>query len=220
MRRLIFWTAIVLPPLGAFLYFVLLADSHFSSAMYTAIKIAMLVIGYVGWKLSGRSVRKTFQASQKQVGLGVAAGCLLALLLFVAFFLLEPSLEPFRGTIQTKAASLFPLAWYIPLAALFSVFHALFEEWYWRGFVHAEIQLRVSTFLAPLLSALAFTAHHVIVLSQLFPGPLTTLFSVGIFFVGIFWAALFQHTRSLTPSWISHIFADAAIFTIGYLMMT
>lgn len=219
MRRLIFWIAIVLPPLGAFLYFVLLADSHFSSAMYTTIKIAMLVVGFVGWKLSGRSLLKAFHASRSQIGLGIAAGCILALFLFVAFFLLEPLLEPFRGMIQTKATSFFPMAWYIPLAILFSIFHALLEEWYWRGFVYAEIERHVSPFLAPLLSSLAFTAHHVIVLSQLFPGPLTAIFSFGIFFVGIFWATLFQNTHSLTPSWISHIVADAAIFTIGYMIL-
>ncbi|MFA4846028.1 MAG: CPBP family intramembrane glutamic endopeptidase [Patescibacteria group bacterium] len=219
MRLLLLLAAILLPPIGAFLYFVVLRDSTFGNEVYMVVKLMMLLVAIFGWRLSGRSIRRAFQGTKRDVILGVLVGCGITLILIGTFFLLQPLILPYQELIQAKAVSLFPLALYIPLAIVFSIFHSLFEEWYWRGFVHTELAHRFAPSVALIVSALAFSAHHVIVLSQLFPGILTTVFSLGIFIAALIWITLYRRTGNLLAPWISHIFADATIFAIGYMII-
>ncbi|MEK6536814.1 MAG: CPBP family glutamic-type intramembrane protease, partial [Actinomycetota bacterium] len=81
--------------------------------------------------------------------------------------------------------------------------------------------LRFLTFRwAVIVAALAFTLHHIVILWQLFPGPWAVLMSFGVFVAGVFWMWLYKKTGSLIAPWISHAFADLAIFAIGFVIIS
>jgi membrane protease YdiL (CAAX protease family) len=107
---------------------------------------------------------------------------------------------------------------YVLLAAFYSLFHSLLEEYYWRWFVFRQLRLLVPLWPAILVSSLGFMGHHVIVLNEFFkqaPG-LAWALSVAVAAGGGFWAWLYNRSQSIFGPWLSHMIIDAGIFWIGY----
>ena len=70
-----------------------------------------------------------------------------------------------------------------------------------------------------MLSSLAFTAHHVVILHVYLPGHFFTAvvpFSLGVAVGGAVWAWLYEKSDNLYAPWLSHGLVDVAIFVIGY----
>jgi membrane protease YdiL (CAAX protease family) len=107
---------------------------------------------------------------------------------------------------------------YVLLAAFYSLFHSLLEEYYWRWFVFRQLRRLVALWPAIVISALGFMAHHVIVLREFFAEApwLAALLSAAVALGGAFWAWLYERTNSLFGPWLSHLLIDAGIFWIGY----
>jgi membrane protease YdiL (CAAX protease family) len=69
------------------------------------------------------------------------------------------------------------------------------------------------------MSALAFAAHHVIVLYVYFPGRLWTAtvpFAFAVAVGGAIWAWLYDRHQSLAGPWIAHALTDVAIMAVGF----
>ncbi len=181
----------------------------------------MIVIAVIGWRALGSSaIKRSFAFSRRSLTLGVFYGLIITAILLGLFTLFSSSLAPFVSSVQSGAATLIPAAWYIPIAIAFSLTHSLLEEWYWRGYVGASLTKLMSHRAAVLTAALAFTLHHIVILWQLFPGWWAVLMSFGVFVAGAFWMWLYRRTSSLIAPWISHAFADLAIFAIGYIFIS
>jgi membrane protease YdiL (CAAX protease family) len=108
------------------------------------------------------------------------------------------------------------------LAAGYSIAHSLLEEYYWRWFAFGWLRRYASLSVAIGLSALGFTAHHVVLLTVFFPDNFWTLvlpLSLGIMLGGAAWAWIYELSRSLYAIWLSHGLVDAAIFVIGFTMV-
>ena len=110
---------------------------------------------------------------------------------------------------------------YAALAAFYSVFHSLLEEYYWRWFVFRQLRRLVSLWPAVVISALAFMAHHVIVLLEIFKTMpwLAWLLACAVGLGGAFWAWLYERTESIFGPWLSHLMIDAGVFWIGYELL-
>jgi membrane protease YdiL (CAAX protease family) len=109
---------------------------------------------------------------------------------------------------------------YIALGTFYSVCHSFLEEYYWRWFVFRRLRLLTPLASAAVVSGLAFTAHHVIVLATYFGGgsPWTYFFSACVAVGGALWAWLYERTGSLYGPWLSHLVVDVAVFVVGYDM--
>jgi len=107
---------------------------------------------------------------------------------------------------------------YALLALFYSLVHSLLEEYYWRWFVFGQLRRVMPSGPAIAIAALAFAAHHVIVLAIYFgpSSPATWLLSSAVVVGGLFWAWLYERTGSLLGPWLSHLLIDAGIFWIGY----
>jgi hypothetical protein len=108
---------------------------------------------------------------------------------------------------------------YLLAAAGWTFGNSLMEEYVYRWFVLTRCERLMRPALAVLASATIFTVHHVIALSTYLPWGLTTVASLGVFLGGALWAALYRRTRSIWPAWVSHVLADAAIFTVGWFLL-
>jgi membrane protease YdiL (CAAX protease family) len=97
--------------------------------------------------------------------------------------------------------------------------NSLMEEYVWRWFVFRKFEVLLGGKLAVPATALAFTAHHVIVLAAQFDWPIALLGSCGVFIGGTVWSWLYLRYRSIWPGYVSHAIADAAIFIIGYTLI-
>ena len=158
------------------------------------------------------------------VGFGLlVAGAMLGLYYFwlkpAGFFAGPVTLEVQK---KLKGFGIASLAAYAVLAVFYTLVHSLLEEYYWRWFVFGRLRNLTPLAAAVAISSVGFAAHHVLVLAKYFgwDSPATWLFSAGVAIGGVVWALVYQRTKSLLGPWLSHLLVDAAIFAIGYDLMT
>ena len=108
---------------------------------------------------------------------------------------------------------------YIGGAIWWVTVNSLMEEYVWRWFVFRKFEVLLGGKPAVIAAALAFTAHHVVVLVAQFNWPIVLLGSLGVFIGGAAWSWLYLHFRSIWPGYVSHAIVDAAIFIIGYWLI-
>ncbi len=120
---------------------------------------------------------------------------------------------------KVKAFGIDSAGKYFVLASFYSVFHSGLEEYYWRWFVFRQLQRVMSLWPAIILSGIAFTLHHIVVLSVYFKGEpwLIALLAGAVAIGGFFWAWLFHRSDSIFDTWPSHFLVDVGVFFgVGY----
>src|SRR5262245_40281478 len=221
--------ALVYPTLLTVLYFILLAKSPTALQQGTysvgkLIQVAFPVLWIIGIRreqIVWSGPRRTDFIGGGLLGLSLLLGALV-LYLFVA----KPSglFDTAGDAIRQKIAGLGigSVPRYAVLATFYSLVHSLFEEYYWRWFVFGRLRHLISLPAAIVVSGLGFMAHHVCIISTFFGwfSPMSLLLSAAVAIGGVLFAAIYHRTNSLYAPWISHAFVDAAIFLVGYDLMS
>jgi len=210
-----------IPFLSSLLYFVLLSDNPVAKLIYTLTKV-FTVIWPLFWVVlverrgfPGLSLRSS--KHWKALPLGALTGGLLGALIVLLYqTALGPAVRASAAQIREKATDLGILDHYVLFAAFLSVLHSFIEEYYWRWFVFGGLDRLLGRWVALLLAALAFAAHHYVVLSQFFGLPLVLLCGTCVGVGGAIWSLLYRRQGTLAGAWISHLLVDAAIMWIGY----
>ena len=112
-------------------------------------------------------------------------------------------------------------ALFIAFGAFYSLIHSGLEEYYWRWFVFRRLKSMMGVTAAIVVSSLGFGLHHVVLLGTYFgyADPFAWFCSFGVAVGGAYWAWNYHRSDSIWPAWISHGIIDAAIFTIGFLVL-
>ncbi len=215
----------VLPSFVTLLYFVFLAGTSESlqQAAYAVGKSVQFAFPLVWVGLICRE-RLGWPAPSVR---GLAGGFGFGLLVLVATMVLyQHVLQPLgvfataADQVRSKVAELGidSLARYVALGVFYSLCHSLLEEYYWRWFVFGYLRRLLPLGPAIGVSSFAFMAHHVVLLATYFGwlSPWTWLFSLAVAVGGAFWAWLYHRSGSLYGPWLSHLMIDAAIFLVGY----
>lgn len=222
--------ALVFPTFLAWFYFVLLAAGEGEKAStaqqlaYTLGKIVQFTfpVLFVWW--IDRRFPRPGKPRFDGLRLGLIFGLIVAGVTLLVYYLWlrdSPAFSQAPKEIASKLTEfgLTTVPAYIALTAFVSLLHSLLEEYYWRWFVFGRLRNHLSFPVAAALSSLAFMAHHVIVVAAYLPGyfwtavvPLSLCVAAG----GFVWAWLFERTRTIYSSWLSHLIVDAAIYVIGY----
>ena len=221
--------ALVFPTILTWVYFIALADSDpgLQKGAYGIGKVIQFAFPLV-FVLLIRKERLQFRGLDTNgLFLAVGFGLLVAgAMLGLYYFWLKPA-GLFAGVIpevkdKLKGFGITSLAAYAVLAVFYSLVHSLLEEYYWRWFVFGRLKNMTPLTAAVTISSVGFAAHHVLVLAKYFgwASPATWLFSAGVAIGGVVWAVVYQRSKSLLGPWLSHLLVDAAIFAIGWDLMT
>jgi uncharacterized protein len=108
---------------------------------------------------------------------------------------------------------------YLVLVIYLALVNSLLEEYVWRWFVFRKSEVLLGGTLAVFASAGMFTLHHVFALEAQTSWQPTALASLGIFIGGCTWSWLYLRYRSIWPGYVSHIFADIAVFIVGWQIL-
>ncbi len=207
---------------GSIFYFVIVKDPMVAKTIYTVLKMLMIVWPIFFVFLLKKISFATVGFSHRMLSL--VYGGLIGLIIFIAtYFLSDLIVErlffaaPFVK-IKAEEVGIF-LHNYVLFAFFLSTFNAFFEEYYWRWFVMRSLATAFSPVRSIVISAFAFSAHHVVVLSQFFPFLWTALFGFLVFVGGILFGLIYQKTHSLVGSVLCHFAADAALLFIGYKLL-
>ncbi|RZA06254.1 MAG: CPBP family intramembrane metalloprotease [Proteobacteria bacterium] len=214
--------ALIFPTLAVFTYFA--GDPGSTKAWYTASKIVQFSLPFLGVAALGMHRRWKLKITPGELRLGSLSGLGILMSLTALYWFGLRELSFIGGTRTAVAAKLAEFGvsgfgGFLLLAAFISLAHSFLEEFYWRGFVFAELREWLGPKIAYPLAALGFTGHHVVVIARYAPADqawlLVPIFSSFVFLAGWIWAAFFARRGSLIAAWISHFFADVAIMAIG-----
>jgi membrane protease YdiL (CAAX protease family) len=228
-NRKLLWSGVlfglVYPTIITWGYFVLAGtySTGVQQSVYLVVKIFQFAFPLLWVWLVLREPLRTGRATVQ----GLALGAIFSIAVIGAGWMLfdfrlrdMPIFEDATTLIQEKVAGFgVDSVWkYAVLAAFYSLFHSLLEEYYWRWFVFRQMRRLTPASVAIVVSALGFMSHHVIVLNVFFKEApaLVWLLSSAVALGGVFWAWLYERTGSLLGPWLSHLLIDAGIFWIGY----
>ncbi len=207
--------------LGSIGYMTIFAASALAPILYGGVKVcmALLPVGGRGLGWTPRAFFRGWGVRDVLLGVGIGVGFFLVL---IGCYSLFPGLFAGIAAEAPRRAEAFhigsPLV-FLLVGVLFSLFHSLFEEYYWRWFIYDGLRTFCSTTLAIILSGLAFSLHHIVILSPFFPLSLAILFGLLVGAVGSFWSYLYTRQGNLVAPWISHIAADLAIILVAYTIL-
>jgi len=224
--------ACLFPTFATWLYFIQLSGTGWAMYAYAVTKVIQFAFPAV-WFWATEGVRPPLLRSRMgrpKVGVRGLLFSLLTGLAFIAILLLawrpilaaSPAFERAPAAVAAKVAS-FGIdsgAKFLLLAVFYSVIHSFLEEYYWRWFVFGHLSRRLSFATAAVVSALAFTSHHVLVVGHFLGsfGALTFAISLVVTAAGLLWAWLYHRTGHLAGPWLSHALGDAGLMWIGYQM--
>ena len=221
--------ALLLPSAITWLYFIALAHAPaaIQQTAYAALKMVQFSLPIVWVWLVQRERPRWPAPNSRGLLLGAAFGLAVAVAMAALYLaVLEPrglfTLPAQQVQAKVGAFGLDSPAKFVLFAVFCSALHSLLEEYYWRWFVFRQLSRWTTLPVAIAISSLAFAAHHVLVLQLYFgwTSSLTWLFSAGVAIGGAVWAWLYHRCGSLYAPWLSHALVDAAIFLIGYDLVT
>ncbi len=221
--------ACVFPTFATWLYFIQLAGTGWAMVAYSATKVVQFSFPAVWFWLVSRKRTAGGTPALPVRGRGVIFAILSGLVVLGLVVGLwrpivgaSPAFEKAPAAVAEKVGSFgidSGLKFFL-LAVFYSVIHSFLEEYYWRWFVFGGLRRRLPFATSAVVSSLAFTAHHVLVVGYFLGsfGLLTLFVSLVVTAAGLLWAWLYERTGHLAGPWISHALADAALMWVGYLM--
>jgi uncharacterized protein len=227
-ERLALLAAMVFPSLFTWLYFIGLRDAPpaVQQTVYTAGKLIQFAFPLI-WVLAVRREKLHWQRPRRA---GIVEGLVFGLLVAAVivggyYFWLGPLgwLDGVGGAIFARVSrfGVTGPAAFAAMGLFYCAVHSLLEEYYWRWFVFGRLRSFCSLPMAVLVGSLTFAAHHAVVLGSYFGhfGWMTWIFTLAVAIGGAAWCHIYHRSRSLWGPWLSHVLADAAIFSVGYMLV-
>lgn len=232
VNRHLAWTgvgiALLLPTIVTLAFFVYapryIPDSQWPTYVLMKCVEFAFPIAWVLWVLRERI--QLWRPRWSGIALGVAFGLLVAVTTWLVYHYLLSGTEDFREAVTKVRDKVqgfgIDRPWKFALfGAFYSLNHALLEEYYFRWFLFGQLRRLVPLWPAVFISGFGFMLHHVPILGVFFKwDPLPTVFfSLSVAVGGIFWAWLYDHSKSIAGPCLSHLLVDAGIFLVGFEMM-
>jgi membrane protease YdiL (CAAX protease family) len=208
-----------IPSLGVIMAMVV-APGPVGKAIFTAAKIWLLVFP-AAWYLLVEKGRPSWSPPHRGgLAVGAASGAAVAGIIVIGAWLVgvqHMDLAPLRT--EAQEMGLDTALPYLAGAAGWTFVNSLMEEYVYRWFIFRQCEALMKGPAAVIASAAIFTAHHVIALIQYLDPLLAFLACAGVFAGGVIWSWLYMRYRSIWPGWLSHVFADIAVFGVGWWLL-
>jgi membrane protease YdiL (CAAX protease family) len=208
-----------IPSLGVIMAMVV-APGPVGKAIFTAAKIWLLVFP-AAWYLLVEKGRPSWSPPHRGgLAVGAASGAAVAGIIVIGAWLVgvqHMDLAPLRT--EAQEMGLDTALPYLAGAAGWTFVNSLMEEYVYRWFIFRQCEALMKGPAAVIASAAIFTAHHVIALIQYLDPLLAFLACAGVFAGGVIWSWLYMRYRSIWPGWSSHVFADIAVFGVGWWLL-
>jgi len=141
------------------------------------------------------------------------------LVILVGYFLVRPFFD-FSGIADSLTANAgVTRDNFLYVSLYISFVNSFLEEFFFRGFVFTNLKQLSGRKLAYLFSAAVFSLYHVAMMVGWFSLPLYLLVMVGLAAGGVIFNWLNEKLDTIYCSWLTHMFANFAINTIGFLLL-
>jgi uncharacterized protein len=199
--------------------FVAVQLEWWPAVTYPLLKIAMIASPVLAWLWCGRRRREVLDRvgwKRPSVLVGLGVGALMGGLILGGYYGSFRQFVNADGLVE-KIEGLGIADHYWLMAVFISLGNALFEEYYWRGFLVSELGERLrGRWRTVFVAGGLFGLHHIFALTWLGEVWLVGLAVLTTMVAGAAWAYLRASGRSIIDCYISHVLADLAIFWIGW----
>ena len=190
-------------------------------AVKSVIKIAMFMLVPLIASRIDRGVMYLPLLCPKKKGLlsAIALGVGIYVVILDGYFLVSPFFDfsQIAGALTTNAGVTKENFLYVSLYISFA--NSFLEEFFFRGFIFTNLKQLSSKKLAYIFSATAFSLYHVAMMIGWFSPMLFLLVMVGLAAGGMIFNWLNEKLDTIYCSWLTHMFANFAINTIGFMLL-
>ena len=205
------------PTIGVMAGMYLAPDSVVGIGLFAFLKLWILALPLV-WRLVVDRERLSWSPVRKGgMGFGLALGLGISVLIVTGYlFFGRRLIDPAMMREMLKGVGLGSPAVYIGAATYWILVNSVLEEYVWRWFVVSRLRAFMPAAAAVVVSALAFTIHHIFAMSLYFDVIVVAAGAFGIFIGGAVWSWCYIRYESIWPGYLSHAVVDLAVFGIGY----
>ena len=190
-------------------------------AVKSAVKLAVFgLLPLVFTKLWGLiSLKELFVFRKKGFFTALALGLGIYGLILGGYFLLRNVFDfsQVAGSLTENAGVTKENFLYVSLYISFA--NSLLEEFFFRGFLFRNLKDHSTSPMAYGISAVLFAAYHIAMMIGWFGFGLNALILLGLAVGGLIFNWLNEKLSCIYASWLTHMFANFAINTIGFLLL-
>jgi membrane protease YdiL (CAAX protease family) len=191
-------------------------DSAVGPIAFGACKLWLLGLPVVWLVLVEQQRPRIPRPSAAGMPAGIATGIGMFASIVVAWLLFGHWIDTEAMADQIAAVGLgTPLAFLLG-ALYWCTINSILEEYVWRWFVFTRCEVLMPRAVAVIAAGLFFTVHHTIALAFYFDWRVTLLGSAGVFIGGATWSWIYLRWRNIYAAYVSHVFADLAVFGVGW----
>lgn len=190
-------------------------------AVKSAIKLVLFLLLPLLVSRLDRQLLFTQLFRPKKRGLLIALGLGVGIygVILGAYFLIGPYFD-FSGIAASLTANAGVTADNFLYVSLYISFvNSLLEEFFFRGFLFTNLKRHASPLFAHLFSAGIFALYHVAMMTGWFSPVLFVLVMAGLTVGGMIFNRLNEKLDTIYASWLTHMFANFAINTIGFILL-
>lgn len=186
-----------------------------------AIKLVLfLLVPLVGYyRFAPDELHAMFRSGKRALCKALLLGVGVYLLIVGAYFALRPFYDFSTITTQLATGEGVHAGNFLYVGTYIAVVNSLLEELFFRGFAFLTLRRYLKPGMACGISALAFALYHVGMTAGWFSPVLFVLALLGLFVGGCLFNALDWHSERIWASWMLHFCANAAINTVGCILM-
>lgn len=186
----------------------------------SAIKLVLFLVLPVGYSFFDKDtkIKSLFVPHRRGLYVALLLGVSVFAVIFLGYLLLRNVFDfsavtgALAGNIGVTGKNFLFVSLYI------SFVNSLLEEFFFRGFAFLTLRRVAPGRFAYVFSAMAFALYHVAMMVGWFDIPVFLVILAGLFAGGIIFNYLNQKSGTLYPSWLTHMFANFAINTIGFML--
>ena len=186
------------------------------------IKIALFLLVPLVYFLLNRAERgelkKLFKPRCRELLLSLSLGLGIFAVILGGYFLLRGVIDfsgiagKLTGDVGVNRDNFVFVSLYI------SFVNSLLEEFFFRGFAFLTLKRNTTRKFAHSFSALAFSLYHAGMMIGWFGIGIVLLALAGLYVGGVIFNILNEKSENIYASWLSHMFANFAINTIGFIL--
>lgn len=192
-----------------------------SYGVKSAIKAAMFLLVPLAASRIDRNAQYLSLLRPKKKGLliAIALGVGIYVVILGGYFLVSGFFDfsQIAGALTQNAGVTKENFLYVSLYISFA--NSFLEEFFFRGFVFTNLKQLSGRKLAYIFSAAAFSLYHVAMMIGWFSPVLFLLVMTGLVAGGMIFNWLNEKLDTIYCSWLTHMFANFAINTIGFLLL-
>lgn len=209
---------LVLPIFLQLFSHVVQSNALVSQVSYVLSKVLFIVVPLLFWLLTRNPI---VEQGGKLKRFSIASGLFLAVVIFAILQIGMDFVKPHGESIYQTLTVLGLTQNFLLYSGLIIVINSLLEELYWRYSIFGGLKRMMSLSMAMLVSSLGFMAMHLMYFVGLFESlSVIVLLTLTTFAFGIFWAWLYEKTRSIPHVWINHMLVNLPLFYTEYLIIS